>query len=57
MTVQLIINYLIYFSLCLTLPYVCVNAYFSTKDKAVRSAAVTAFLSFLYLGLYCMAFQ
>lgn len=57
MTVQLIINYLIYFALCFTLPYVCVNAYFTTKSKVVRSAAVTAFLSFLYLGLYCMAFQ
>ena len=57
MTAQLIINYLIYFALCLTLPYVCVNAYFFTKSKAVRSAAVTAFLSFLYLALYCMSFR
>ena len=57
MTAQLIINYLIYFALCLTLPYVCVNAYFFTKSKAVRSAAVTAFLAFLYLALYCMSFS
>lgn len=57
MTVQLIMNYLSYFALCFTLPYVCVNAYFSTKSKAVRSAAITAFLSFLYLGLYCMNFR
>lgn len=53
----LILNYLVYFALCFTLPYVCVNAYFSTKSKAVRAAAVTTFLSFIYIALYCIAFS
>lgn len=57
METQLIINYLIYFIFCLTLPYVCVNAYFSTKCKAVRWAATSTFLSFMYIALYCISFS
>lgn len=53
----LILNYLVYFALCFTLPYVCVNAFLSTKCKKVRLAAVTSFVAFFYIGLYCISFR
>jgi hypothetical protein len=57
MTIEFIINAIIYFTLCATLPHVCIIAMFATKSKLTRVTAITSLISFFYLGLYCMNFK
>ncbi len=55
--IEYIVNAIIYFALCFTLPHVCIVAAFESKSKYTKVNAIIAFAAFIYLGLYCMNFR
>jgi len=57
METQLIINYIIYFALCFTIPKVCIESMFTSESKFTRVCATVALMSFFYIALYCIAFR
>ena len=49
-----IINSIIYFALCFTLPHVCVFTLFEGKSKFTKVSAVIALIAFFYIGFNCV---
>jgi len=52
---EFIINSIVYLTLCVTLPYVCITAAITSADRLTKVSAIAALACFFYINIIHVA--